>query len=182
MRAPSSRWTSWKWTVFDSVAVCSFTGTVISPKAIVPFQIDRAMTLLYPGGPGASRWQAARRAGAHRGGRPPGGRGLSPPPPACLPGRRTRASRIPARRAGCDALPMLPARPTEPLTTASDARLELQRLLAQRLDAADAGLDVNDLYMTALETDIEVSRAAFVGLAVTEIASLRAELSGPQGG
>ena len=77
---------------------------------------------------------------------------------------------------------MLPARPTEPLMTAHDARLELQRLMAQRLDAADAGLDVNDLYMTALETDIEVSRAAYVGLAVTEIASLRAELSGPQVG
>ncbi len=48
MRAPSSRWTSRKETVFDSVAVCSFTGTVISPKAIVPFQIDRAMPSAYP--------------------------------------------------------------------------------------------------------------------------------------
>src|SRR3954452_167067 len=48
MRAPSSRWTSWKWTVLDSVAVCSLTGTVISPKGIVPFQIDRAMGLPYP--------------------------------------------------------------------------------------------------------------------------------------
>jgi hypothetical protein len=36
--------------------------------------------------------------------------------------------------------------------------------------------------MTELETDIEVSRAAYVGLAVTEIATLRAELSGPQVG
>ena len=48
MREESSRSTSRKETVFDSVAVCSFTGTVISPKAIVPFQIDRAMPSAYP--------------------------------------------------------------------------------------------------------------------------------------
>jgi hypothetical protein len=66
--------------------------------------------------------------------------------------------------------------------TASDARLELQRLMAERLDAVDSGLGGNGLYMTELETDIEVSRAAYVGLAVTEIATLRAELSGPQVG
>jgi hypothetical protein len=66
--------------------------------------------------------------------------------------------------------------------TASDARVELQRLMAERLDAADSGLGANALYMTELETDIEGSRAAYVGLAVTEIATLRAELSGPQVG
>jgi hypothetical protein len=77
---------------------------------------------------------------------------------------------------------MPPARSTEPLMTAADARLELQRLVAQRLDATESGLGANELYMTELETDIEVSRAAYVGLAVTEIATLRAELSGPQVG
>ncbi|MEA2385643.1 MAG: hypothetical protein QOH72_5614 [Solirubrobacteraceae bacterium] len=77
---------------------------------------------------------------------------------------------------------MLPAHSPEPLMTASDARLELQRLMAERLDAADSGLGANAPYMTELETDIEVSRAAYVGLAVTEIATLRAELSGPQVG
>jgi len=77
---------------------------------------------------------------------------------------------------------MLPTRPTEQLTTAADARLELQRLMVQRLDAADAGLDGNALYMAELETEIEHSRAAYVGLAVTEIATLRAELFGPLGG
>jgi hypothetical protein len=66
--------------------------------------------------------------------------------------------------------------------TASDARLELQRLQAERLDAAEAGLGENALYMADLETDIEASRVAYVGLAVTEIATLRAELSGPQVG
>ena len=64
--------------------------------------------------------------------------------------------------------------------TALDARLELHRLQAERLDAADAGLRDNAIYMAELETDIEASRVAYVALAVTEIATLRAELSGPQ--
>jgi hypothetical protein len=63
--------------------------------------------------------------------------------------------------------------------TALDARLELRRLQAERLDAADAGLGANALYMADLESDIEASRAAFVGLALTEIATLRAELTAP---
>ena len=83
---------------------------------------------------------------------------------------------------GCDALIVSPIRPQEPVMTASDARLELQRLQAERLDAAEAGLGENALYMADLETDIEASRVAYVGLAVTEIATLRAELSGPQVG
>jgi hypothetical protein len=66
--------------------------------------------------------------------------------------------------------------------TATDARQQLQRLQAERLDAVDAGLGANDLYMEDLETDIAASRAAYVALAVTEIASLRAQLSGPQRG
>jgi len=36
--------------------------------------------------------------------------------------------------------------------------------------------------MADLETDIEASRVAYVALAVTEIATLRAELSSPQVG
>jgi hypothetical protein len=63
--------------------------------------------------------------------------------------------------------------------TASDARIELQRLQAERLDAADAGLGANEIYMADLETDIAASRVAYVALAVTEIATLRAELDGP---
>ena len=66
--------------------------------------------------------------------------------------------------------------------TAIDARLELQRLQVERLEAADAGLGENATYMASLETDIAASRAAYVALAVTEIASLRAELSGAQVG
>jgi hypothetical protein len=63
--------------------------------------------------------------------------------------------------------------------TALDARIELQRLQAERLDAADAGLGANEIYMADLETDIAASRVAYVALAVTEIATLRAELDGP---
>ena len=66
--------------------------------------------------------------------------------------------------------------------TATAARQQLQRLQAERLDAVDAGLADNELYMADLESDITASRVAYVALAVTEIASLRAELSGAQHG
>ena len=68
------------------------------------------------------------------------------------------------------------------MNTALDARNELRRLQAERLDAVEAGLGENALYMTDLDNDIEASRARYVGLVVTEIATLRAQLSGPQVG
>jgi hypothetical protein len=70
----------------------------------------------------------------------------------------------------------------EPQMTASDARQQLHRLQAERLDAVDAGLGDNALYMAELESDIASSHVAYVALAVTEIATLRAQLSGPQVG
>jgi hypothetical protein len=66
--------------------------------------------------------------------------------------------------------------------TATAARTELQRLQAERLDAVESGLGDNAVYMADLEIDIAASRVAYVALAVTEIATLRAELSGPQVG
>jgi hypothetical protein len=66
--------------------------------------------------------------------------------------------------------------------TATDARTQLQRLQAERLDAVEAGLGDNALYMNDLQNDIEASRALYIGLAVTEIAVLRAQLGGPQVG
>ena len=66
--------------------------------------------------------------------------------------------------------------------TACDLRLQLGRLLAERLDAAEAGLGVNARYMRDLDEDVIAARAAYVGLAVTEIASLRGELSGRPAG
>jgi hypothetical protein len=70
----------------------------------------------------------------------------------------------------------------EPVRTSADAESRVRRLQAERLDAIDAGLEGNALYMVSLERDIEASRALYVGLAVTEIATLRAELGGPQVG
>jgi len=64
--------------------------------------------------------------------------------------------------------------------TATDARTQLQRLQAERLDAVEAGLGDNALYMNDLQNDIEASRSLYIGLAVTEIAVLRGQLSGPQ--
>ena len=68
------------------------------------------------------------------------------------------------------------------MNTALDARNELRRLQAERLDAVEAGLGENALYMADLQNDIEANRALYVGLAVTEIATLRAQLGGPQVG
>jgi hypothetical protein len=65
--------------------------------------------------------------------------------------------------------------------TATDARNRLHRLQAERLDAVEAGLGENALYMADLENDIAQSHATY-GLAVTEIATLRAQLGGPQVG
>jgi hypothetical protein len=66
--------------------------------------------------------------------------------------------------------------------TAADAHTRLHRLQAERLDAIDAGLGENDAYMADLRHDLEASRVAYVGLAITEIATLRAQLGGPQAG
>ncbi len=67
---------------------------------------------------------------------------------------------------------------SKPTPTAHDARARLRRLAAERRDALDAGLGHNATYMRHLSADIAASRESFVGLAVTEIATFRAELSG----
>jgi hypothetical protein len=56
----------------------------------------------------------------------------------------------------------------------------LQQLQAERALALIEGLEDNVAYMADLEDEIAAARSAYVGAAVTEIASLRAELSGPQ--
>jgi hypothetical protein len=66
--------------------------------------------------------------------------------------------------------------------TATDARIVLNQLQAEKIDAVEAGLGDNRLYMVDLEHDIDAARAVYVGLAVTEIATLRAQLWGPQTG
>ena len=66
--------------------------------------------------------------------------------------------------------------------TATAARSRLHRLEAERLDAIDAGLGENAVYMDDLQDELAASRVAYIGLAVTEIATLRAQLAGPQVG
>lgn len=66
--------------------------------------------------------------------------------------------------------------------TALDVRLHLGRLAAERLDAIEAGLGDNAIYMRELDEDLTAARASYVGLAVTEIATLRGQLFGTQTG
>ena len=64
--------------------------------------------------------------------------------------------------------------------TAIDARIRLRRLQAERLEAREVGMGADAAYMASLATEIACSCEAYVGLAVTEIATLRAQLSGAQ--
>lgn len=64
-------------------------------------------------------------------------------------------------------------------TTAADRRRHLSELYAERIAAGLEGLAANRAYMEDLEDEIAAERYAYVGMAVTEIASLRAALSGP---
>ncbi len=63
---------------------------------------------------------------------------------------------------------------------------ELQDLLSdlhiERALAVLEGLGEQRAYMAELDEEIATWRAAYVGAAVTEIATLRAELGGPQVG
>ena len=69
-----------------------------------------------------------------------------------------------------------------PTETAAEALLRLADLRFERAIAADAGLLDDPTYVADLDDDIESSTRHYVGLAVTEIASLRGALSGPQQG
>jgi len=66
--------------------------------------------------------------------------------------------------------------------TANEAQIHLQDLHLERALADVEGLASDPLYMADLEEEITATRHAYVGAAVTEIATLRAELSGPQVG
>jgi hypothetical protein len=91
-----------------------------------------------------------------------------------------RAGEPVTRRAEGLASHLLMFEPPQPTMTAVEARSRLSRLLAERRNAIDAGLGSNRVYMTALHDDIAAARAEFVGLAMTEVATLRAELGGAQ--
>ena len=68
---------------------------------------------------------------------------------------------------------------TPTAATAADLRRHLGALSAERAAAELAGLTENRTYIEDLEGEIAAERAAYVGAAVTEIAMLRAALSGP---
>ena len=54
----------------------------------------------------------------------------------------------------------------------------IRELEAERMMASLHGLATNPAYMADLDDEIDAARHAYVGAAVIEIASLRAELSG----
>jgi hypothetical protein len=57
-------------------------------------------------------------------------------------------------------------------------RQRLWSLQGERLEALDAGLGANTLFMADLDRELDAVRNAYVGTAVTEIAVLRADLGG----
>ena len=77
-------------------------------------------------------------------------------------------------------LDMEAIRAQEPVVTAIDARARLERLALLRVEVARAAR-ADDAERVTRE-DVVACRDAFVGLAVGEIASFRAQLSGPQFG
>jgi hypothetical protein len=68
------------------------------------------------------------------------------------------------------------------MTSAIEIHTHLLELEAERALASIERLAVDSAYMADLEGEIEATTRAYVGAAVTEIATLRAELSGPQVG
>jgi hypothetical protein len=66
--------------------------------------------------------------------------------------------------------------------SAVEVHAHLLELRAERTLASIEGLAMDPAYMADLDGEIEATASAYVGAAVTEIASLRAELSGPQVG
>ena len=65
--------------------------------------------------------------------------------------------------------------------TSTDLHEHLLTLRAESAAAVLEGLE-SDLYLRDLRSEIEATRNALIGAAVTEIASFRAQLSGPQAG
>jgi hypothetical protein len=66
--------------------------------------------------------------------------------------------------------------------TATEIRTRLEALTEERHAALAWGADAIPAYMDDLQREISDMRDAYVGAAVTEIASFRARLSGPQVG
>jgi hypothetical protein len=73
---------------------------------------------------------------------------------------------------------------THPTRTlrALELRARWQELQAERMLVTSKGLPADSAYMADLDDEIAETSAAYVESAVTEIATLRAELFGPQVG
>jgi hypothetical protein len=69
--------------------------------------------------------------------------------------------------------------PNHPIETAAEALNRLRDLRFELAIAEPAGLTGDASYMKDITEDISASEELYVGLAVTEIASLRAELGSP---
>jgi hypothetical protein len=63
--------------------------------------------------------------------------------------------------------------------TATAIHTHLQELFVERALAELEGLHNDALYMADLEDEIVAANEAYIGAAVTEIALLRSDLSGP---
>lgn len=86
---------------------------------------------------------------------------------------------MPSRSGPCRVEPMQnPGPHTTETQTALDALRHLEVLQEERALAHLTGLIHDADYVADLNDDIEASTHAYVGLAVTEIATLRAELGG----
>lgn len=68
---------------------------------------------------------------------------------------------------------------TATITSAAQIQEALRLLYVERALAQTRGLDLNREYMAELERDIITHRHAYTGAALTEIATLRGQLSGP---
>ncbi len=66
--------------------------------------------------------------------------------------------------------------------SAIEIHTHLLELQAERALSSPEGLAANSAYMADLDGEIEATTYAYVGAGVTEIATFRAELSGPQVG
>jgi hypothetical protein len=66
--------------------------------------------------------------------------------------------------------------------SAAEVQFRLSELLVERALALIEGLGTDRAYMADLDDEIAATRHAYVAAAITEIATLRSELSGTQVG
>jgi hypothetical protein len=92
---------------------------------------------------------------------------------------QTPVNRIDRVALQCEASAMTPDQILKPPASAAELRSRIVALEMERLEAIEAGLGSNAAYMHDLETELGHHRNAYVGMAVTEIATLRGQLDGP---